>query len=100
MINNYDFFKLPGAALAEVAAREKTVRRKRGYSQVQLAEKAGVSLGSLRRFEQTGKIAFESLVSIMFALGCADELDRLFARPAYSSIQEVIDDAEKARRTR
>ena len=81
----------------EVAAREKALRKKRGYSQEQLATKAGVSLGSLRRFEQTGRIAFESLVSISFALGCQSELDGLFSKPAYSSIQEVIRDAKRAR---
>ena len=97
MNTKLDFFKLPGAVLRDVAAREKALRKKRGYSQVQLAEKAAISLGSLRRFEQTGRIAFESLVAISFALGCESELENLFSRPAYSSIQEVIDDATKAR---
>ena len=92
--------KLPGNVLADVAAREKALRKKRGFSQEQLAKKSGVSLGSLRRFEQTGRIAFESLVAISFALGCEDEMDALFAKPAYSSIQEVIDDARKSRTSR
>ena len=97
MNTKLDFFKLPGTVLRDVATREKALRKKRGYSQVQLAEKAAISLGSLRRFEQTGRIAFESLVAISFALGCESELENLFSRPAYSSIQEVIDDAAKAR---
>ena len=53
--------------------------------------------GSLRRFEQTGQISFESLVSITFALGCEDNLEHLFSKPAYTSIEEVIADARKAR---
>ena len=68
-------------------------RPRLGLTQAELAEKAGMSLGSLRRFEQTGDIAFASLVSICYALNCADELDRLFSKPAYTSIQEVIDEA-------
>ena len=93
----FDIHPLPGNVLAQVAAREKALRKKQGLSQTQLAEKAGVSLGSLRRFEQTGHIAFASLVSISFALRCESELEGLFAKPAYTSIQEVIDDARAAR---
>lgn len=92
----FDIQKLPGEMLQEVAAREKALRKKKGFSQEELARKARVSLGSLRRFEQTGRISFESLVAISFALGCENELEGLFAKPAYTSIQEVIDDAKKA----
>lgn len=85
-----NIFPLPGAVMHNVAAREKTLRKARGLTQEELAAKAGISLGSLRRFEQTGRIAFESLVAISFALGVQDELESLFQTPAYSSIQEVI----------
>lgn len=80
-----------------VAAREKALRKARGLSQEQLAAKAGVSLGSLRRFEQTGRIAFESLVALAFALRCEQDLDALFGAPAYTSIQEVIQHAQHTR---
>ncbi len=89
--------RLPGETMRDVAAREKQLRKARRFTQTQLAEKAGVSLGSLRRFEQTGQISFESLVSIAFALGCEDNLEHLFSKPAYTSIEEVIADARKAR---
>lgn len=93
-----DIIRLPGTIMQDVAAREKALRRAQGLSQEQLAKKAGVSLGSLRRFEQTGRIAFESLVAISFALDCEAELDTLFSKPGYSSIQEVIDNARASRR--
>ena len=96
MSDIFNLQKLPGDVLVEVARREKAMRKKRGFSQEQLARKARLSLGSLRRFEQTGQVAFGSLVSIMFALDCEDELDGLFSKPAYASIQEVIADARKA----
>ena len=91
------FDRLPGEAMVQVAEREKAMRKAKRLTQVQLAAKAGMSLGSLRRFEQTGRISFESLVALSFALGCDSELDGLFAKPAYSSIEEVIADARKAR---
>jgi len=85
--------RLPGQVQQDVALREKERRKRMGYTQEQLAQKAGVSLGSLRRFEQTGSISFESLVALSFALGCQEELSGLFAKPAYRSIEEVIDEA-------
>lgn len=85
--------KLQGDVLREVALREKKIRKARGLTQKALAAKAAVSLGTLRRFEQTGKIAFDSLVSIAFALDCAQDLDKLFSAPAYASIEDVINDA-------
>ena len=89
--------RLPGQVMQEVAAREKALRKAKRITQEQLAKKAGVSLGSLRRFEQTGHISFDSLVALSFALGCESELDKLFAKPAYATIEEVIADARKAR---
>ena len=83
--------------MRDVAAREKRLRKARRLTQQQLAQKAGVSLGTFRRFEQTGVISFESLVAIAFALGCEGDLDGLFTQPAYASIEEVIADVRKTR---
>ena len=82
-----------------VAAREKALRKRRGLTQAQLAQKAGVSLGSLRRFEQTGQTSLESLVALCFALGCKKDLDGLFSSPAFASIEEVMADARRAGRS-
>ncbi|MCB9326166.1 MAG: helix-turn-helix transcriptional regulator [Lewinellaceae bacterium] len=47
-------------------------------SQLQLAEKSGVSLGSIKRFEQTGKISFESLLTLAHILGRLSEFESIF----------------------
>lgn len=96
-IKQLKFDRLPGVVMQQVADREKAQRKAKRLTQAQLADKARVSLGSLRRFEQTGQISFESLVALSFALGCDPELDGLFAKPAYSSIKEVIADAQQNR---
>ena len=62
-----------------------------GLTQEQLASKSGVSLGSLRRFEQTGEISFHSLARIAQALECETDLEEIFARRYYRDISEVID---------
>ena len=88
----------PDSVALDMAAREKARRRERGLSQAELAERSGVSLGSLRRFEQTGRISFDSLLRLSFSLGCEEDFLAPFSRRDYSSIQEVIESAERNRR--
>lgn len=63
-------------------------------TQAQLAKKAGMSLGSLRRFEQLHEISLTSLINIAFALGCEGDFEALFATPYY----ETLEDVERARK--
>lgn len=76
----------PPEVAKRIALREKARRRKLGITQSELAGRSGVSLGSLRRFEQTGQVSLESLVRLARALGCEGELGGLFSAPAYRSI--------------
>ena len=98
MIDVFNIQKTPAQLMMGVAERAAKRRKALELTQAQLAQRADVSLGSLRRFEQTGRIAFESLVRICIALDCEDELDALFSKRAYTSIQEVIDAQESTKR--
>ena len=91
MIDVFNLQKTPAQLSSGVAKRAARRRKELGFTQAELAERAAMSLGSLRRFEQTGAIAFESLVRVCIALGCEDDLEGLFSKRAYRSIQEVID---------
>ena len=53
-----------------VADRVRKRRRERKLTQAQMAKKAGMSLGSYKRFEQTGEVSFRSLANIAIALEC------------------------------
>ena len=77
----------------EIAARVRARRKELGLSQQRLAERAGVSFGSYKRFEQCGEISLRALVSIALALGSEGEFDELFAKRGYTSIEEVLEDA-------
>ena len=61
-------------------------------TQAELSARAGISLASLKRFEQTGEISFVSLIKIAVVLDETETLDQLFQTREYSSIQEVIDE--------
>lgn len=64
--------------MVALAKRVKEIRRRRGYSQAQFADRSGVSLGSIKRFERTGEISLRHLWSIAEALEIGDELSSLF----------------------
>lgn len=91
-MNNFFLLKSPNEISMDIAARMRARRKERKLSQIQLSERADVSLGSLKRFERTGEISLSSLIKLAFALGCENDFDSLFAKKGYSSIQEVIDE--------
>jgi transcriptional regulator with XRE-family HTH domain len=72
-----------------VSARIRAVRLNANLTQAGLAARSGVSLASLRRFETTGQISFESLIRLAQALGRDADID-LFAPPPRASLDELV----------
>jgi transcriptional regulator with XRE-family HTH domain len=81
-----------------LAARFKALRLARGWKQTTLAQRSGVSLASLRRFEESGQVSLANLLALAFALNRLDDFDALFQAPPASSIDELA--AGEARPTR
>ena len=82
-----------------LALRIRQVRKRRSISQEELSKMSGVSLGSLKRFESTGKISLLSLTKLAMALDCPNEIKDMFTKVTYKSINEVIEE-EKMREKR
>ena len=82
--------KTPGELQTLIAERVRMIRRRRKISQKKLIELSGVSLGSVKRFEQSGEISFLSLIKIATALGLNNELEHLFEDVPPLSIEEII----------
>lgn len=76
----------------KLARRVRNIRKRRSISQEKLASMSGVSYGSIKRFEMTGKISLLSLTKIAMALDIADELRDIFTNVPYKDIQEVINE--------
>ena len=76
----------------KIAERLRIIRKRRSISQEKLSDISGVSHGSIKRFEATGKISLISLTKIATALGVEDELRQLFTDVPYRSIQEVLNE--------
>lgn len=67
-------------------------RLKSGLTQQELSKRSGVPLPSVRKFEQTGKISFESFLKIQMALGLLEQVvdATLFNSVAYKTMDDVI----------
>jgi transcriptional regulator with XRE-family HTH domain len=71
--------KTPDEVRREIASRLRARRLSDAMTQRDLAVRAGMSLGSLKRFEATGQIALDSLLRLALALGCLEDFDRIGA---------------------
>ena len=76
----------------KLAQRVRDIRKRRDISQEELSRTSGVSYGSIKRFETSGKISLLSLTKIAIALDCSDEIRELFSDITYKSIEEVINE--------
>ncbi|HWZ22513.1 MAG TPA: helix-turn-helix transcriptional regulator [Cytophagaceae bacterium] len=81
--------KNPSDILEEIALKHRSIRKEVGLSQAELAERSGVSLGSLKRFERTGQISLESLLKLAHILNRLDDFD------AVLKLNENLKDIEK-----
>ena len=79
----------------DIAQKIVRLRKRKKITQKQLAARSGVSLGSLKRFEQSGEISLQSLTKIAIALDVENELEDLFNNVPLASIEEVINEQTK-----
>lgn len=82
--------KTPTEIIKNLVLKIQDRRKKLKISQVELAQKSGVSLGSIKRFESKYEISLSSFIKIAIALDLDKDLDNLFNQKNYTSIDEVI----------
>ena len=96
MIDLNHYFDTPKDLCLETAKKEVARRKALHITQKELAGRTGVSFASVRRFETTGRISFESLVKIAIVLDMKEDIRNLFQeRRIYRNIQDVIDEANQ-----
>ncbi len=72
-----------------LAERVRAERLRREWKQETLAERSGVSLPTIRRYERTGRTSLENLLKLCHALGRLDEFADLLMPPPASSLDEL-----------
>jgi transcriptional regulator with XRE-family HTH domain len=73
----YSLESTPLEVSKALAEKHRTLRKQLKMSQEEMADRSGVSLGSLKRFENTGKISLDSFLKLMHLLGRLNEFDNL-----------------------
>ena len=76
--------KQPSEIALLLAQKVRVLRKDKGYSQKELAERCGVSLASIKRFEQSGQISLESLLKIAHLLGKLNDFESILNPPDIS----------------
>lgn len=84
------------------ALRDRMKRRRLALnlSQAGLAERSGVNLHSLRRFEKTGLIALDSLLKIALVLGVLADFDQIAAGDLKPEDTRSLDEILASSKTR
>ena len=90
MNNQFLNQKTPNEIAKSFADKIKEHRKKLKISQEVLAQKSGVSLGSIKRFETKYEIALQSFIKIAIALNLDSDIESLFTTKTYASIEEII----------
>ena len=98
-MNRYSL-QTPEQAARGLADRLKELRLAKGWRQVTLAERSGVSLGSLRRFEESGQVSLANLLKLAFALFRLDDFNSVFEPPPAQSIAELEERETRKKRQR
>lgn len=81
-----------------VAARDRRIAL--GITQVDLAARSGVPLGTLKRFERLGEVSLSALLAIAEALDALDGFHSLFPMPEARTLEEVEAQAARPKRAR
>lgn len=79
----------PEDVAKEVAENFRKRRVERNITRQHIAERSGVPISTVARFERTGLIAFESLIKLAMALGYIADIRNLFSTAKFNTMQEL-----------
>lgn len=92
----------PSKAQLKIAENIRARRLSIELTQEGLAERSGVPLPTLRKFEQKGAISLESFLKILMVVGELEELINILkpSKPVFNSIDDVLKGTDGVSRKR
>jgi transcriptional regulator with XRE-family HTH domain len=87
----------PAAIARGITERMRERRLEMNLTQYNLAKKSGVSLGSLKRFENHHEISLKHLLMLTVVLDCTEDFSLLFSRRQFENIDQVLNATSKKR---
>lgn len=73
----------------KLAADFRARRIEKNMTREQVAEKSGVAVSNIIRFEQKGLISLKNLIGIAMAMEYTSEVKNIFDQPKYSTMEEL-----------
>ena len=96
----YSYDDNPDDIAREIADDFRRRRVEKNLTRKQVAEKAGIPVSNIVRFEQKGLISLKNLIGIAIALGYVSELKTVFSQPKYSTMEELTQIRKNSKRTK
>lgn len=92
MLSVLDSYMMPDAEdIAHKLADDFRKRRiERGLTRAAMAEKSGVALANITRFEQKGLISLKNLILLAISMDYLQEVRDIFFTPKYSTMDELL----------
>lgn len=83
-----------------LARRVRALRLERGWTQQEVAERAGLALATYRTFERSGRVSLDRLLKLAFIFEARSGFDQLFALKPIRSLAELEQRVERPSRKR
>lgn len=88
VLDNYTLDNADDIAM-KLATDFRTRRIEKNLTRNQVAEKSGVPVSNIIRFEQKGLISLKNLIGIAMAMEYISEIKSIFEQPKYSTMEEL-----------
>lgn len=88
MLENYTLDTVDDIAKG-IAEDFRKRRIEKNLTREQVAEKSGIALANIVRFEQKGLISLKNLIGIAMAMEYTSEVKNIFSEPKYSTMEEL-----------
>lgn len=79
----------PDEIAKEMANDFRKRRIEKNLTREQVADKSGVAVSNITRFEQKGLISLKNLIGIAIALDYTSEIKNVFSQAKYSTMEEL-----------
>ena len=89
-MDNILAIKSPTDLAIELATTIKKARLQKNWSRLELADRAGINIHTLRRFEETGQISLNRLLAIFLVLGMLNQLQALTTLDHPPRIKDIL----------
>lgn len=73
----------------DIASDFRRRRIEKNLTRDEVAQKAGIAVSNIVRFEQKGLISLKNLISLAVALGYVSEIKNIFSQPKFDTMDEL-----------